>query len=122
VPTASFEPVPESASEARRFVRDCLAGRSVPDPDMAVLLVSVLATNAIIHSRLTFAISVEVTATGCVQVAVSDLRAVLPTPQADVEDTSGRGLTMVTAIATRWGVDLTSEGERTWFELCSGTV
>jgi len=122
VPTATFEPIPPSAGEARRFVHDYLAERAVPDPDMAVLLVSVLATNAIRHSRLTFAVSVEVTAAGCVRIAVSDLSSVLPTPHpADVDDTSGRGLTMVAAIATRWGIDPTPEGERTWFELCGGS-
>jgi hypothetical protein len=123
VPTASFEPVPESAREVKRFVGACLADQAVPDPAMAVLLVSALATNAIVQSRLTFAVSVEVTPTGCVQIAVSDLSAVLPTPhQADVDDTNAIMLTMIATIATRWGIDTTLGGKRAWFELCGGTV
>jgi hypothetical protein len=118
VPTASFEPVPESARGAREFVRACLAGGAVPDRDLAVLLVSVLATNAIMHSRLTFDVSVEMTAR-CVQIAVTDLSAVLPTPRTDV-DFAERGLTMVAAEADRWGIEATNGGKRAWFELCRG--
>jgi hypothetical protein len=118
--TASFEPVPESARGAREFVRDCLAGRGVPDSDVAILLVSVLATNAIMHSRLTFDVSVEVTAR-CVQIAVSDLSAVLPTPRIDV-GFAERGLTMVAAEAERWGIDPAPGGTRAWFELCRGAT
>jgi anti-sigma regulatory factor (Ser/Thr protein kinase) len=122
VSTASFEPVPESAKQARCFVRDCLAGRAVSNPDVAVLLVSEMATNAIVHSRLTFTVSVEVSA-DCVQVAVSDLRAVLPAPhQLDDDDTGGLGLAMVAAAADRWGIAPTDGGTRAWFELCCGSA
>jgi hypothetical protein len=110
MPTAPFEPVPESARDAREFVRDCLDGRGRPDLDVAVLLVSVLATNAVVGSRLTFTVTVDVSA-DCIQIAVSDLSAVLPVPRLDDDgDTSGRGRAIVAAEADRWGIDPTPGG------------
>ncbi len=106
----------------RRFVAGCLAGSVDLDADLAVLLASELATNAIVHSRLTFDVSVDVTAT-CVKVAVDDLSAVLPVVgQPSDEDTGGRSLAIIEATADRWGIELTAGGKRAWFELCGGSV
>ena len=58
---------------------------------MIVLLATELATNAILHSRLPFEVTVALTA-HCAQVCVDDLSPLLPsvTRPADTE-TSGRG-------------------------------
>ena len=56
---ATFEPLPESAKAARDFVRNYLAGRPAEGRDLAVLLVSELATNAIIHVGLPFRVCVD---------------------------------------------------------------
>jgi hypothetical protein len=50
--TAFFEPVPGSVGEVGGFVGDCLAGRDVVDTDVAALLVSELATHAIMLQGL----------------------------------------------------------------------
>jgi hypothetical protein len=117
---ATFEPVPKSAMAARRFVADCLAPGGDHDIALVVLLANELATNAIVHSRLTFEVTVDLTAT-CVKISVDDLSAVLPVVgRPSDEGTGGRGLAMIAAIADRWGIEPTPAGKRTWFELCAG--
>jgi hypothetical protein len=117
VPQASFEPVPQSARAARNFVRTCLSSAAGLDTDMVVLLATELATNAILHSRLSFVVSVELLP-DCVHVGVEDLSAVLPVPgQAADSDVGGRGLAMVATAAHRWGIEPTEVGKRSWFEV-----
>ncbi len=109
---------PENAKAARDFVRSCLTSTFGFDTDVIVLLASELATNAILHSRLTFEVSVEVTAT-CIEVSVDDLSAILPVPrQAADTETSGRGLAIVRAAADRWGIEPTPHGKSPWFKVC----
>ena len=118
----SFEPVLESAKAARDFVRQAVNGAEGLDIDMIVLLATELATNAILHSRLPFEVTVALTA-NCAQVCVDDLSSMLPsvTRPADTE-TSGRGLGMVAAGSARWGIKATDAGKRAWFEVCRSPV
>jgi anti-sigma regulatory factor (Ser/Thr protein kinase) len=119
---ATFAPVPENAVAVRRFVAGCLAGRPEPEVDLAVLLASELATNAIIHVGLPFTVQVDLFGT-CIWVGVDDASAVLAAPlHVDPLSTSGRGMAMVEALADRWGIEPTASGKRAWFELCSGSV
>jgi hypothetical protein len=120
VDEATFEPVGQSAKAARDFVRDCLASNDLgdSDPELAVLLVSELATNAIVHAGHTFVVWV-ICSPPCVRVGVDDPSPELPVlghPGAD--DISGRGLAMIGALADRWGVEAGPVGKRTWFEIC----
>jgi anti-sigma regulatory factor (Ser/Thr protein kinase) len=109
----SFAPTPESIREARRFVLDQLP--LVPDSTQEAisLIVSELATNAIVHAATSFTVAVQRT-TGSVRLEVRD--------QSDVElapaDTApppselhGRGLFIVTQLASAWGVT-PAAGER----------
>ena len=118
----SFEPVLESAKAARDFVRQAVTGAEDLDIDMVVLLATELATNAILHSRLPFDVTVALTASGA-QVCVDDLSSVLPsvTQPADT-DASGRGLGMVAAGSARWGIKATDAGKRAWFEVCRSPI
>jgi hypothetical protein len=115
---ATFEPIPASAYSARRFVRDCLvATGATADLDVAVLLVSELATNAIVHARSEFDVWVDLTGP-CVRMGVDDRSDVLPSPtQADPDATRGRGLAMIEVASDRWGVERTYEGKTTWLEI-----
>ena len=92
-------------AEARRFVQQHLIaqGRSDAVAD-ACLLVSELATNAIIHARTAFAVTLSITG-NAVRLEVSD-RSPAPPVIADVtcDDDSGQGLRIVAGLAHDWGV------------------
>lgn len=85
--------------------------------ELAVLLVSELASNAVLHARTEFELSVRLTHDRC-RVEVADSNPVLPTLKHYVaESVTGRGLHMVAASADRWGFESTGNGKVVWFEL-----
>jgi anti-sigma regulatory factor (Ser/Thr protein kinase) len=115
----TFQPAPESVRAARRLVGAALESvGDDPAADQAVLLVSELATNAVLHARTQFRIEVVVDA-DVVRVAVFDQSPVRPSRR-NFSDTSGsgRGLHLVDELATSWGVDEEPPaGKRVWFEV-----
>ena len=74
---ATFEPVPGSVRAAREFVRGQLSDRPAHDRDLAVLLVSELATNAIVHVGQPFKVRVDLSAP-CIWVGVDDPSPICP--------------------------------------------
>ena len=112
--------LPASAGAARRFVRDALMTRRVGDQvvETVELLTSELVTNAIIHARSAPQLLVSLAA-GVVRIEVCDDDARPPTRRApDVESASGRGIAIVAALATDWGVDqFPDDGKKVWFEV-----
>jgi anti-sigma regulatory factor (Ser/Thr protein kinase) len=108
-------PEPSSAGAARRFVGAALdAGGEVAE--LAVLLVSELASNAVLHARTPFEVVVYVDE-GHLRVEVSDLDSRLPSLRTYArESITGRGLHMVAASADRWGFDAQPGGKVVWFE------
>ena len=109
-------PEPSSAGAARRFVAAAVgAGDEVAD--IAVLLVSELASNAVVHAQTAFEVVVYVDA-GRVRVEVSDANPNMPSLKTYVrESITGRGLHMVAASADHWGFDALPDGKVVWFEL-----
>ena len=113
---------PTAAATARGVVADELAqelgdlyGDSLRDD--ALLLTSELVTNAVLHATTGVELSV-VTGHDALHVEVSDGDPALPEPRvADVEDLGGRGLALVAALASDWGVKLAPPGKVVWFEL-----
>lgn len=106
------------AAQARSAVRAALAGRRDDGVETAVLLTSELVANALLHggSAATLVIRtdgerlrVEVIDTG------SDGALVPLDVDSDAEH--GRGLKIVDALATAWGVDPRHPGKAVWFEL-----
>lgn len=111
---------PAAVGGARRFLRATLAGWGVHEDiaDTAVLCLSELVTNAVIHTH-----------GGCVVRATLD-RGVLTTtvrdsgdgpgtaaPAVDPLQVHGRGLRVVDALATRWGSEARADGTSVWFVL-----
>jgi anti-sigma regulatory factor (Ser/Thr protein kinase) len=99
----------------RRFARAMPAAAA----DDAVVMVSELVTNAVSHGRPDITLRLQLGAE-FLTVAVADRGAasfVYPAPH--LHDTSGRGLTIVDALATRWGVSRCEGqvGKQVWFEL-----
>ena len=114
----TFPAATESVAEARRDLRALLSG-AVPDEEVevAVLLVSELASNAVRHARSPFTVS-AVHHASTVRVEVEDASAQLPEVQRPSPDaTTGRGMLLVDALAATWGSESTAGGKRVWFEL-----
>lgn len=114
---------PVSAGTARRHVVAALEewGLSEIEQD-AALCTAELATNAILHSRTNFTISVR-KIPGGIRVDVQDDRpdltpVVVPTSLEPLDTgATGRGLMLVAAIAQRWGYFTTDVAKTVWFEL-----
>jgi anti-sigma regulatory factor (Ser/Thr protein kinase) len=120
---------PVSVPGARRFVADALRSWGLLELiDDTTLCVSELAGNAALHAGSTF-MGVEVRQQGNgVRLSVEDdgsgsAVAVLPRPtllidEAEVDlvsaPTTGRGLAIVSILASDWGVETTTTGKRVW--------
>jgi anti-sigma regulatory factor (Ser/Thr protein kinase) len=113
-----FPAVPESVAAARRFTRAAL-GRHEIDPEIvstAMLLVSELATNAIIHGTSTIRLRVGVG--DDIRVEVRDGNDDAPVVGiGDRERESGRGLAIVTTLAESWDWAPRPPGKVVWFAL-----
>lgn len=97
---------PAATPVARRFVADQLgswdAGALADD---ALLVVSELVTNAIIHARSACRVDLRL-AGEVLDVAVTDFGPGTPEPQPpSTTRPGGRGLALVSALSTAWGVD-----------------
>jgi hypothetical protein len=107
------------ATDARRFVTATLTGWGRDDlVDAAAVIVAELASNAVLHARTEFTVSLSPGADGSVRVAVRDASPELPRPrQATPVDRSGRGLRLVAAFAVGWGADPLPDGKIVWARL-----
>jgi anti-sigma regulatory factor (Ser/Thr protein kinase) len=104
--------------EARRFLAGVLDG--CPAAADALLCVSELATNAVLHSRSgwpggRFTVCATVQA-GSVRVEVADEGGRWG-HERDGDGQSGRGLLIVGELASRWGRDDGDAGRTVWFEI-----
>ena len=126
---------PSSVPAVRRFVDDALVGWGRDDlVDDVPLSATELATNATLHSGSAY-FEVELSADdAAVRVAVVD-RGEVPAQaianrgdaavsgdDLDVESMTGRGLFIVSALASAWGVDDLPGGTRVWAEFAAGTA
>lgn len=126
---------PASVPGARRFVADGLRTWGLLElVDDATLCVSELAGNAALHSASTFmeialsprgdAVRISVEDDGLVPAEALVPRAHFPDPDDDLdslvldhEPTTGRGLAIVSILASDWGVEQTSGGRRVWADI-----
>lgn len=109
-------PTTDSVPVARRFVRAELA-ESPLDVDTAVLLVSELVTNAVLHARSPFRVLVEPGAEA-IRVEVHDGSPVPPRMHRFAPTSAtGRGLRLLDRLAQTWGVTHMSDGKSVWFEI-----
>jgi anti-sigma regulatory factor (Ser/Thr protein kinase) len=116
--SAKFSGEPQAPALARRFVSDLLQqlGHSALLED-AKLVVSELATNAVIHARSSFTVEVHPRGTR-VRLSVRDASRTKPTLRDhDALAGSGRGLRLIDMLAANWGVELADDGKTVWAEL-----
>jgi anti-sigma regulatory factor (Ser/Thr protein kinase) len=117
---------PRSVGRARRRFRDQAARWRLPEEaaETAALLLSELVTNAVRHSHVRGR-HVEVccrvlAGAATLRVEVSDAGDGVPVARgAAADDESGRGLTLVTALAADWGVLPRPHGigKTVWYEI-----
>lgn len=117
---------PGSVATARRAVMSRLHDEGLDDlTEVATLLTSELATNAVRHARTEFALAMEREGAR-VRVQVADgnddtpqARPMRDRDRAAASDApGGLGLALVTALATRWGFERRpGDGKVVWFEL-----
>lgn len=116
-----FDPEIESAGLARRFVAATLAAWDLDDlDDVACLLTSELASNAVRHAGTAFQVTIDLDPPELL-VEVIDLAPLLPVSGEFRNDPrSGRGLLILDALAWRWGVRIQDEAKAVWFCLLVG--
>jgi anti-sigma regulatory factor (Ser/Thr protein kinase) len=118
-----FAPTLAAPGEARHFATDTLTellGDAVPDAlsDDVALVVSELVTNAVRAGSPTIRLDVSVSPEHRVLVRVTDSAEGWPHPRdARIEDPGGRGLALVSAVATSWGARLDESSKTVWAEL-----
>ncbi|MEU9701882.1 SpoIIE family protein phosphatase [Streptomyces sp. NPDC047981] len=114
---------PERIAAARQHVRQLLHDWTDEDQiDSAVLMVSEMVTNVLIHTDGDALLVAEVTCDDAcrrrLRVEVSDTSDELPHKRHPGEmASSGRGLVLMEMLAHAWGVDPRGEGKSIWFEL-----
>lgn len=111
----SFPADVTSPGAARRFVASALGGTDDARCQVALVLTSELVTNAVIHARTTVDVRVEVEGDR-MRVEVADGDRHLPEPADYAPDAlGGRGLFLVSELASDWGADLRPGGKIIWF-------
>jgi anti-sigma regulatory factor (Ser/Thr protein kinase) len=109
---------PRSARAARRFIAGCVESlglHSLPDIQ---LMVSELATNAVLHSGAQFDVTVERVAPEAVRIEVRDFGHGFPELAGrDADAEGGRGLQTIDLLARSWGIERRpgGTGKTIWF-------
>ena len=116
-----LDPVPGSAAAARRLVSEaCAAWELEHMRDRALLVVSELAANAIMHAATDFEVTVAYTGR-YLRIAVQDGSRALPrvvnnrkASGSIIPPGSGRGLLIIAGSATHWGSIRLADGKIVW--------
>ena len=108
----------DSVGAARRFAADQMPDVTVDLHDAVLLMVSELATNAVVHAASAFDVSIDRAGT-LVRVSVTDQGGGVPAMQSpDASEPHGRGLRIVETLSDRWGTSATTGGGTVvWFEI-----
>ena len=111
-------PQASSAGRARRIMVEVLEEAGLEElADIAVLLVSEMVTNAVLHAATEVGLTV-VADDGSLRVEVRDGSSVRPgIRHYEDEATTGRGVGLVELLATDWGVEAEPDGKTVWFTL-----
>jgi anti-sigma regulatory factor (Ser/Thr protein kinase) len=117
---AEFRAGPDAPFAARRFVSGLLARRPYGDRVAAAdarLVVSELATNAVIHAGTPFSVAVCCNGSA-LRIEVQDRSGAAPIMRSSTPTArSGRGLLLVDAVTRDWGVEPGPDGKTVWAEL-----
>jgi serine/threonine-protein kinase RsbW len=117
-----FAAQPMQIAHARRFISGVLSGFGASED--IVLCVCELASNAVLHSSSRqpggqFTVRVTVSPCGRIRAEVTD-RGGPWSPDPALDEEHGRGLLIVNALASRWGITGSDTGRSAWLELDPG--
>jgi len=112
------EPAITSVAAVRAFTTRNMAAFDCDDhADDAALIISELATNAVVHARTRYRVTMR-RRRRAVRLEVTDRVMTMPDPQDEDHDREGgRGLHLISALAIAWGVDPRVDGKTVWAEL-----
>jgi anti-sigma regulatory factor (Ser/Thr protein kinase) len=112
--------VPEAVRHARRFTRRTLRAWGVPDDSMdgALLVVSELVTNALVHTDGQVRLDITLI-NHRLRISVADTSPRTPIKPTSIgwEATGGRGILLVEAMSATWGTVPVSGGKQVWSEI-----
>ncbi|MFK0024571.1 SpoIIE family protein phosphatase [Streptomyces sp. NPDC090798] len=112
--------VPEAVRHARRFTRRTLRSWGVPDDSMdgALLVVSELVTNALVHTDGQVRLDITLI-NHRLRISVADTSPRTPVKPTSIgwEATGGRGVLLVEAMSATWGTVPVSGGKQVWSEI-----
>jgi len=113
----ALAPTVESVGTGRRLIRDALLEWQLDAlADTATLLASEVLTNSVLHARTPIVLSIELTGSDCVTIAVRDGSTFVPRRRHHGRDaTTGRGLELLDQLAQSWRVDADREGKTVTF-------
>jgi two-component sensor histidine kinase len=108
----------EDVRNARVLIAETMSDQPEFKRDAAVLLADECLANAVEHGGGAFELTVQ-RSSDVLRVEVADQSAQFPLPlEPNVESERGRGLTIVTSLASRWGAEQREQGGKVvWFEL-----
>ena len=112
-------PEPEAVREAREIAARLCAATALPPAvcETAILLTSEIVTNAVVHARTPAQVTI-LAAPIMIRVEVVDADPDLPAIKPpSAQRLNGRGLHLVEACASRWGVEQRADGKVVWFEI-----
>jgi two-component sensor histidine kinase len=118
----SFPAEASSVKEARRFIAAALTDVDPHIVEIAMVILSELATNSVRHAMTTFQITVD-RSPELLRVEVADGSRHQPVIRhPDPQQPTGRGLQIVDTLAAEWGVtDISTGGKAVWFSLALAT-
>ncbi|MFI2644099.1 SpoIIE family protein phosphatase [Streptomyces sp. NPDC018610] len=111
--------VPEAVRHARRFTRRTLNSWNVTEEaDAALLVVSELVTNALVHTEGQIRLDLTLV-NHRLRIAVADASPRTPVKPTSIgwEATGGRGILLVEALSAAWGTLPVGGGKQVWCEL-----
>ncbi|MGW0611551.1 SpoIIE family protein phosphatase [Streptomyces sp. NPDC002788] len=114
--------VPQAVGHARRFARRTLRSWGITEAyDAALLVVSELVTNALVHTDGQVRMDLTLI-DNRLRIAVADASPRTPVRPTSVgwEATGGRGILLVEALSATWGTLPVSGGKQVWAELVLG--
>jgi anti-sigma regulatory factor (Ser/Thr protein kinase) len=111
-----YEPRPDQVRDARDHVAELLEQRGWGPAaiEKARLVISELATNAILHAQTPFELTCQIDGVARFEVRDWDPTSVPLVLDPDPDRTGGLGLRLIEAIATDWGVDSNAEFKVVW--------